>query len=174
MRSIFRNPFRSLALGPTPRWLWIFIGSVFFALFSFERGLGLLHLLKPSLLGLHPIGQLITALVAAVLIVVATILSFCTIEPRFALQFELRNFLFHPAIAHGAVLGCACFDLRAVERHVSELGQAGLLRHEFIHVHDFLLLVLANVLVLVAVHRNVHGFFRRAGVGWWAVSAVVH
>src|SRR5580700_9850919 len=81
---------------------------------------------RPLLIG-NPIRHLLAGLVAAMQLVLRGIRRLGRAEPLGDLGFQLPGALFHTLVAHRLVLRGVGFDLGAIERHMPELDETGLL-----------------------------------------------
>ena len=95
--------------------------------FGFQRRLGFLQLGQPALPPRQLRRQLVAAAALAELRILGGVLSLGTLQQRidFILQLLLR--LGHPPITHRLVFAGVALQLGAVDRHVTQLHQPGLL-----------------------------------------------
>ena len=102
--------------------------------FRLQLSLGLAYLLQPLLFVGDPIGHLIATFVA-VQPILLRIRGLGGFEPAVDLGLKLRFPLLHPLVAHRLVFRRIRLDLGAVQRHMPELHQAGLLG-KLQHLHE--------------------------------------
>ena len=102
--------------------------------FGFQLSLGRADLLQPLLLVGHPIRHLVAAL-AAMQLVLFRVGGLRRRQPAVHLRCKLRFPLLHALIAHRFVLRRVRLDLGAIERHVPEPHQTGLLG-QLQHLHE--------------------------------------
>src|SRR6516162_6369444 len=95
-----------------------------------QFGLGLPDLLRTPLLVGDPIGHFIATLVVTMQLVLFGVRRFGGAEPTGNLGFQVPGALRHTPIAHRLVLGGIGLQLGAIERHMPELDQAGLLAQQ--------------------------------------------
>ena len=94
---------------------------------GFQRSLCRPDRLCAPLLVSDPVRHLLAGLVTAVQLVLPGIGRFCGTQPLGNLRFQLGCTFLHALVAHRLVLGSVRLNLRAVERHMPEFDEPGLL-----------------------------------------------
>ena len=94
---------------------------------GFQRSLRRPDRLRATFLVRDPVRHLLAGFVTAVKLVLRGVGRFCGTQPVDDLRFQLGGAFLHALVAHRLMLGGVRLNLRAVERHMPEFNEPGLL-----------------------------------------------